>query len=128
MAPLWRMGVGIVVVLTFLYRLAFHDSRVSNFETPPGYSAAKSIAQIEADEQKAFEKALTETGQEKDKDKDKDKERVAEASPVKSKSPAQTVSVVTKKLMKSVKNFTPKKWLSKKLAKLSKLKWKKEIR
>jgi len=120
MAPLWRIGVGIVVVLIFFYRVVFHDSIASNFETPPGYSAAKSIAQIEANEQKAFEKALIETTQEKVK--------VAEASPVKSKSPAQTVSVVTKKLMKSVKNFTPKKWLSKKLAKLTKLKWKKEIR
>jgi hypothetical protein len=117
MAPLWRISVAIVVVLTFLYRLAFHDSRVSNFETPPGYSAAKSIAQIEAEEKRDFEKALDETT----------KEKKVETTQIKIKSPIQAVSVATKTFLKSVKKLASRKLVSKKLAKLFKFKSKKEI-
>lgn len=52
--------LGSVFGVVLLYRIIFSDSLISNFETPPGYTPAKSIAQIEADEQKAFEKALAE--------------------------------------------------------------------
>lgn len=53
-----KMGFAGFVVLTLIYRLIFNDSIASNYEVPPGYSAPQSIAQIEAEEQKAFETAL----------------------------------------------------------------------
>lgn len=118
MFNLWRICVGIVVVLTFIYRLAFHDSIASNFETPPGYSSAKSIARIEAEERRDFEKALNETPIEK---------KVETPPQIKSKSPVQAVSAATKTFLKNVKKLASKKLLPKKLAKLLKFKSKKEI-
>lgn len=55
-----KFGMGALVLFALLYRLVFNDSIASNYEVPPGYSAPKSIAQIEAQEQKAFELAMAE--------------------------------------------------------------------
>lgn len=61
----FKWPIALMVILSLLYRLAFNDSIASNYETPPGYSAPKSIAQIEEEERLAFEKALSESTQEK---------------------------------------------------------------
>lgn len=56
----FKWPIFLMVILSLLYRLAFNDSIASNYETPPGYSAPKSIAQIQEEERIAFEKALAE--------------------------------------------------------------------
>jgi len=57
----FKWPIALMVILSLLYRLAFNDSIASNYETPPGYSAPKSITQIEDEERLAFEKALAES-------------------------------------------------------------------
>jgi len=54
----FKIGIGTLIIFALIYRLIFNDSIASNYEVPPGYSAPKSIAQIQAEEQKAFETAL----------------------------------------------------------------------
>lgn len=55
-----KWGMIALVLFALIYRWAFNDSIASNYEAPPGYSAPKSIALIEAEEKIAFEKALAE--------------------------------------------------------------------
>ena len=54
----FKWPIFLLVILNLLYRLAMNDSIASNYETPPGYLAPKSIAQIEEEERIAFEKAM----------------------------------------------------------------------
>ena len=54
----FKVLIALMLILSLLYRLAFNDSIASNFDLPPGYSAPKSIAQIENEERLAFKQAL----------------------------------------------------------------------
>jgi hypothetical protein len=55
-----KLGLAIFVIFALLFRLICNDSIASNYEVPPGYSAPKSIVEIEAQEKREFEKALAE--------------------------------------------------------------------
>jgi hypothetical protein len=62
-----KWGMGTLVLFALIYRLVFNASIASNYEVPPGYTAPKSIAQIETKEKVAFEKALAEAQPEQEK-------------------------------------------------------------
>ncbi len=105
-----KFAMGFLVLSTVLYRIIFNDSIASNFETPSGYSAPQSIAEIEKEEERQFKKALSEATP---------PEIIVPISP-------QTEGVATpalsmaKKALKLTKNLSAKRIQKRRLAKLEK--------
>jgi hypothetical protein len=55
-----KWGLGIFLGVSLLTRIVTNDNITTTKEIPPGYSAPKSIALLQAQEQQAFEKAMEE--------------------------------------------------------------------
>ncbi len=96
----FKWGLATLIFSALIYRLVFNDSIASNFETPKGYAAPKSITRIEEEERIAFEKALAETDKKTTAVIAKSQERI---QPIIKK---RAISHVTKKELRIQKKLT----------------------